>query len=462
MIEQKSIGTSDKFLGQFMTPSFITDDILNNIKNIKYDSIFIEPSFGTGNFIKSFLKHNIPASQIIGIEIDDNLFNKFDLNINSTLNINYYDFNIESTSYLHFIGNVPFRTPAVSLRTHPLEIKRLCKKYRVSGIREEAVFFILKTLELIENSNKGGRISFIIPKNILTNNSKFFKTFHQILHEKFKVLQIIDLPNNIFDGASLDTCLLDIEYSTETISSFLGIQTDYWKFNEIFKNTYLGSVPCESIFLSCPVETQIEFKNRLIKLFLEYPNNLFKNLKHNDMAHLKVLNSNNTVLINKKIEIISSYMLEILEKHPNILEYLNDDSFYKKINHRHTSRFYFRCKFLKKMSFVYEINPNPCKSFYFTGNPSSTSTDYFGYCDYDITRNSSPGACRTIPIDGLSDNLTSEFKLWWDDNIAEDYNRIFDVFLYVHKSNWYREMKKKYKRFYFGIPKDVTFLKSIP
>jgi DNA repair protein RadC len=143
------------------------------------------------------LKHNIPASQIIGIEIDDNLFNKFDLNINSTLNINYYDFNIESTSYLHFIGNVPFRTPAVSLRTHPLEIKRLCKKYRVSGIREEAVFFILKTLELIENSNKGGRISFIIPKNILTNNSKFFKTFHQILHEKFKVLQIIDLPNNI-------------------------------------------------------------------------------------------------------------------------------------------------------------------------------------------------------------------------------------------------------------------------
>jgi hypothetical protein len=135
----------------------------------------------------------------------------------------------------------------------------------------------------------------------------------------------------------------------------------------------------------------------------------------------------------------------------------NDDN-YKEINHRHKTRFYFRYAPLKRCSFVYEINPNPKKSFYFTGNPSSSSTDYFGYCDFDITRNSSPGACRTIPIDGLEDNLTDEFKFWWDTNIKREYTYIFDLFLKTHKSNWYKKMKKQLHRFYFGIPKDISLL----
>jgi len=458
MIEQKSISTIDKFLGQFMTPSNIADDILNKLNSLKPNSIFVEPSFGTGNFIKSILKRGIPNEKIIGIEIDKNLFDKFDMNIKSLSNINYYDFDYNFDSYVHFIGNVPFRTPALSLQTHQKEIKRLSKKYRVSGIREEAVFFILKTIELIEKSKYGGRISYIIPKSLLTNNSKFFKTFHNIIHEKFNIIKIEDLPKNIFDGASLDTCLIDIEYDTNTVSSFLSNTTEYWNFNEIFKRTYLGSVPCESIFLSSQNETKLEFKNRLIKLFTNYPNNLLNNLKHNGFAHLKVLNGNNTDLINKKLSIISTYISEIITKIPNFIDLLKNDSFYSEINHRNTVRFYFRNSILKKLSFVYEINPNPCKSFYFTGNPSSTSTDYFGYCDYDITRNSSPGACRTIPLELLENNITDEFKLWWNTYVNKDYTHIFDLFIKTHKSNWYKEMKKKYKRFYFGIPKDLNLL----
>jgi hypothetical protein len=292
----------------------------------------------------------------------------------------------------------------------------------------------------------------------LTNNSKFFKTFHNIIHEKFNILKIEDLPKNIFDGASLDTCLLDIEYDTKTVSSFLSNTTEYWNFNEIFKRTYLGSVPCESIFLSSQSESKIEFKNKLIKLFNEYPNNILSNLKHNGMAHLKVLNGQNQDLINKKVEIVSSYMEEIITKIPNFIELLNENSFYKEINHRNTNRFYFRNPLLKRLSFVYEINPNPCKSFYFTGNPSSTSSDYFGYCDYDITRNSSPGACRTIPIDGLEENLTDDFKKWWKLNVNREYEFIFELFIKTHKSKWYKEMKNKYKRFYFGIPNDLNLL----
>jgi hypothetical protein len=458
MIEQKSIGTIDKFLGQFMTPIDITNSIFSNLKNLRNDSIFIEPSFGTGNFLKSFLESGISPEKIIGVEIDKNLFEKLELNLTHVFNINYYNFNHIFDSYVHFVGNVPFRTPALSLQSHPTEIKRLAKKYRVSGIREEAVFFILKTIELIESSNKGGRISFIIPKTLLTNNSKFFKTFHNLINEKFSIIKIEDLPKNIFDGASLDTCLLDIEYDNSNISSFLSNTQQYWNFNQIFKRTYLGSVPCESIFLSAPNETKNEFKNRLIKLFMESNDNLISNLKHNNIAHLKVLNGNNHDLINKKLQVITSYITEIKGRIPNFIEYLSNIESYKEINHRNSIRFYFRNAQLKKMSFVYEINPNPCKSFYFTGNPAATSTDYFGYCDYDITRNSSPGACRTIPIEGLQDNLTNEFKIWWKTNVDKEYEYIFELFMITHKSKWYKEMKNKYKRFYFGIPKDISLL----
>jgi hypothetical protein len=460
MIEQKSINNIEKFLGQFMTPQHITDDIFSKLEKLNPYSTFVEPSFGTGNFIKSFINGGMSLENIIGIEIDKNLFDTIEFNSDRFFNVNYYDFNYIFDSYVHFIGNVPFRTPAPSLQSHKSEIKRLTKKYRVVGIREEAVFFILKSIELIEQSKMGGRISFIIPKTILTNNSKFFKSFHTLINEKFNIIKILDLPKNIFDGASLDTCLLDIEYNTLNISSVLTNTEEYWDFNKIFKRTYLGSVPCESIFLSAPNESKFEFKDRLIRLFSEPLDNLNDNLKHNGLAHLKVLNSNNTILINKKLQVISSYINEIKIKIPNFVEYLNDIESYKIINHRNSKRFYYRNIKLKKMSFVYEINPNPCKSFYFTGNPASTSTDYFGYCEYDITRNSSPGACRTIPIEGLEENLTDEFKKWWNLNLNREYHFIFDLFMKVHKSNWYKDMKSKYKRFYFGIPIDLNLLEN--
>jgi len=441
-----------------MTPENITDEMVSNL-DIKSSSTVIEPSFGTGNFIKSFIKNKISKSKIYGCELDEELYH--DHNIPNLINKNFYEYDITRNEHLHFIGNVPFRTPALSLQTHKHILNMLNKKYNVSGIREEAVFFILYSIYLIEKNNNGGRISYIIPKSILTNNSKFYKTFHNVLEEKFKLISIKDLPKNIFDGAALETCILDLEYDTKTKSSFLKQTTEYWNFNEIFKRTYLGSVPCESIFVSAPEESKEEFQLRLIKLFNNYPNEILTNSKHNGLAYLSVLNSKNTELVGRKILVIQSYIRDIFEKIPNFIEDLKDINMYNPIHHRKTIRFYYRNKKLKKCDFVYEINPNPCKSFYFTGNPSSTSTDYFGYCDFDITRNSSPGACRTIPIDMLQNNITSEFKVWWDKEVNKPIEYIFDLFIKTHKSKWYSEMKQKYKRFYFGIPKDLKKLDLI-
>jgi hypothetical protein len=182
-------------------------------------------------------------------------------------------------------------------------------------------------------------------------------------------------------------------------------------------------------------------------------------LKHNGKCHLKVLNGNNSDLIDKKLEVINLYISEIQQKiGQQFIDELSNLDFFKEINHRNQKRFYLRNPSLKRCSFVYEINPNPKSSFYFTGNPSSSSTDYFGYCDYDITRNSSPGACRTIPLDNLESNLQDDFKIWWRENVNKDYTYIFELFLKTHKSEWYKSMKKKFHRFYFGIPKDLSKL----
>ena len=247
---------------------------------------------------------------------------------------------------------------------------------------------------------------------------------------------------------------ISLEYNEKNNDEKIGSVEDYWDYTKIFKRTYLGSVPCESIFLSSRGESIENFKDRMVRLYSSTFENLDDNLRYNGNAHLKVLNGDNVELKEKKIEVIWSYLEEIRNKFSDsFITVLNDIDNYKLINHRNEIRYYFRNNNLKKMSFVYEINPNPQKSFYFTGNPSKSSTDYFGYCEYDITRNSSPGACRTIPIENIGDNLTDDFKKWWNDNELGDYSKIFEMFVDVSKSQWYRNMKKKYNRFYFGIPK---------
>ena len=459
MIENKSINGKSYVLGQYMTPTEMADELVKKIE-VTDNTVYIEPSFGTGNFVRSLNNRGVSYSDIVGCELDELLFNSCsDLPFTKTC-INFYDWTFKSDKKIVFFGNPPFRTPALSLQTHKEFVKKLTKKYKVKGIREEAVFFFLRCLEIIEENGKKGEIHFILPQTILTNNSKFYKNFQSLIVEKFDVISSSEIPDGVFESASLKMVFLQLKYKeVQNTNVFVG-EDDYWTYYTIFKRTYLGSVPCESIFLSCKDESSLEFRERLIRLYGSSFDEIDSNLRHNGQTHLSVLNGDNDELKTKKLEVIWSYLEEIRTKlGDTFLEDLEDIDNYKTINHRHEVRFYFRNPKLKKMSFVYEINPNPQRSFYFTGNPSKSSTDYFGFCHYDITRNSSPGACRTIPIEGLEDNLTEEFKNWWGKQELGGYEEIFDLFLKVSKSMWYKNMKKKFNRFYFGIPKDLSKLK---
>lgn len=456
MIENKSINNHNYFLGQYMTPVDLATELLSELE-ISDNIVYVEPSFGTGNFIQALLKRGVDINKVVGCELDSTLFEfASELSFEKYL-INFYDWKFKTNKKIIFVGNPPFRTPAYSLRSHPEFVKKLCKKYDVKGIREESVFFLLRCLEIIEENGNGGEIRFIMPETLFTNNSKFFVRFQNLIHEKFNIEYVKEIPNGLFESASLKMIFIVLKYVQKEKSDKINNNEDYWNYNQIFKRTYLGSVPCESIFLSCRNENREEFIDRMIRLYNSDLKDLDSNLRFQGLAHLKVLNSQNEELKSKKLEVIWKYLEEIKTKlSDRFLSELENVDNYKKINHRNEIRYYFRNPILKKMSFVYEINPNPTKSFYFTGNPSKSSTDYFGYCDYDITRNSSPGACRTIPVYDVENNLTDEFKTWWNENNLGDYEKIFDLFITTSKSVWYKNMKKKYNRFYFGIPKKLN------
>lgn len=470
MIENKNIQDKKYILGQFFTNMAICQNIVSNI-SFDLNDLIIEPSFGSGNFLKAL---SSVTNDIIGIEIDKDIYSDiFQKNSLKTYNMNFYDWSIITNKRLVFIGNPPYRTPAYSLSTHNKKVLSLSKKYNCAGVREEAIFFILYTIDIIKQNGGCGEIHYILPKSILKNNSKFYTLFKQTLIKECHIKNIQTIVGTEFDGVSQDLIYLYLTVGESTPSQimvdnqtvdtldYLCLTENYIPFQQIFKKTYLGSVPCESLLMSVYGETKEHFQKRLYDIIstpMLSADDLYHKLQYNGVCHLKVLNSDNINIVLSKLNIILSYVKNIQEK--QILNEFADISNYKEIQGRNSVHYYFRCEGLKQhKNFVYELNPNPCKSFYFTGNPSSSSTDYFGFCNYDVNRNVSPGANRTIPVDNIEDNLTEEFKKYWKSNTTRPYTDVFEYLMHISKSSWYKQMKKENKRFYFGIPKifDISF-----
>lgn len=485
MLENKNIQSKKYVLGQYWTSPSACAKIVSQIDF--GDSLVIEPSFGSGNFLRAL---KCIKNKKIGIEIDKSVFSDDCADENTKLlNMDFYDFDLKTDKKIIFVGNPPYRTPAYSLSCHKKFLSALTKKYGVLGIREEAVFFILHTIDIIRRNGGKGEIHYILPTAVLKNNSKFFTRFKEFLKEQCWFKNISSIDSEMFDSVSQDLVVLSLEVKqenrcqtdslfnygaqqrTEHVQKYVMVdgkqvlldrylclgENDSIPFQKIFKRTYLGSVPCESLLMSICGETREHFQERLISIISDQDINvtsLYDKLQYNGKFHLKIFSGadKNSVAVQKKLKIILSYVKNIQEN-ISILDFWNRD-YYKEINVRDGIRWYFRCEKLKKnKNFVYEINPNPCPSFYFAGNPSHSSTDYFGFCSYDINRNASPAAERTVPIEGIEDNLTDYFKRWWRANTDEPFCEIFNYIIFIAKTDWYRNMKKQNKRFYFAIPK---------
>lgn len=433
-VVNKDIPTKVKQYGQFLTPPDVADFCMSKVE-IKADTI-IEPSCGAGVFLDRIRART--SGEIIAVELDPEVIKQYTGSEQIQLG-NFYDFDRRFDRPVQIIGNPPYKCPAYSLSTHRDKILAFRKKHDLPGMREEAVFFLLKCLELSDKVF----IDFILPKAIFKNNSKAFKKFIVFLERELRLVSCHDIDGE-FEGVARNLVFASFESGGGT-SEYFKEPDDFIDFRKIFKKTYLGSVPCESIFLSVRDEPKDHFRDRLIRLFSG--EDFYESLCFNGEPHLRAVKSKNQ----KKLEVLKSYLAEAqtLITRTDLENYDN----YKPITHREESRWYFRHDNLKRASFVYQINSNPCPSFYFPGNPSSSSKDYFGFCDYDINRNSGPGANRTVPIEGLEDNLQPEFKTYWLENTSLPFDRLFDYILHIANSSWYANMKRRFERFYFAIPK---------
>jgi hypothetical protein len=428
-----------------MTPDRISQDMIDGNE---YQGLIIEPSFGLGSFLYKLEKKYIT----IGVEFDKELYSQYQ-GSSKVFNQSFYQFAIPHKDFtsISFIGNPPYRTPALSLTSEDRSVvKALSKKYRLTGSKEEAVFFIAHAVDLIEQAQVPGIIHWVLPKTIFENNSKAFRNFRAFLDKHAPLIELIDI-NGKYPDVAQPLCIAKFAVNQPVSHSITHdfVLKDTITFKEIFKKTYLGSIPCEGILMSCRNEPLNSFMNRMEMIF-QHNQSLEQGLKYNNHYHLRALNNGNQ----EKFAILCEYIREIKQT-IDVKDFSNRD-YYKPIQHRTEQRWYFRHYGLTKVSFIYIINSNPTKSFYFPGNPSRSSTDYFGFCEYDCNRNSSPGANRTIPIENIRDNITDEFKTYWAANTNEPIEEIFNYILYISKSEWYKEYKNKHQRFYFGLPKQFN------
>lgn len=469
----KGTASNKVLLGQYNTPKQTVEVLIKHIESVSENfenCTFLEPSFGCGNIIE-VIKEKYNFSNIIGYEIDStytNVIQKID-DENVSLEIkNFYDVeSLDIDNCVVVFGNPPYRTPAQSLNNRKKEIKKIKEKYKIGAIKEEAIFFILKTIDLIP---EGSHVFYILPITILQNPTKAFKSFQNIFRKDVKILDVFDVKNE-FPNVDQDLVLLHFIKETHDtldytfkfngqdmeLSKFI-TEEDVFSYHQIFKKTYLGSVPCESIFLSCKGEPKESFINRIKNIFsmdtIVTENNVIDLLSFEGKPHLTALQKNNAdkkVTVTRNINTIKNSNIDF-----NIF---NDESNYKEILHRKEIRYYFRHELLKSFDFIYILNTNTAPSFYFTGNPTKISTDYFGFTDYDCNRNSSPGSIRTIPIENIEDNIKDEFKEFWNKNSTKPISEILNYLLDVSKSDWWKNRKIKLNKQYFSVPKTILFNK---
>jgi hypothetical protein len=463
----KNNASKKQLFGQYNTPNNTVSELFKKIINIDYfEYNFMEPSFGSGNILQ-YVKANCNFKHIYGYEIDSDYKYLLDeLNSDTTtLKIgNFYDVKYEDINTpIFYFGNPPYRTPNQSSKTHPEVIKKLKTKFSISSIKEEAVFFILHTIDI---SPIGSQIFYILPKTIFQNPTKAFNSFRNIFKNHVTLKSITDI-DNVFENVDQDLVIChficenpqirnySIEYNNTKINLDDFWYDDVFTYNDIFKKTYLGSVPTESIFLSCHNESLESFKLRIENIFNENTivtkENLVELLSYNGSPHLGELKKQNI----EKIKTVLGYISEIKNDMEFDKSIFSDIQNYKTIQHRKENRFYFRHERLKKCNFVYLLNSCPEISFYFTGNPTKISTDYFGYTNYDVNRNSSPGALRTIPLENIKENIKDEFLNFWCNNTNRPVTDIFEYLLRVSKSEWWLKRKKRLNKQYFCIPKQI-------
>lgn len=206
-----------KEYGIFFTPpqdiSIIWAKILAKIPNINPNQI-LEPSCGSGEFLKYIDNTYSNNTTITGIEYNKKIFDKVSLikfkNNVKIINDDFLRYNFDSLRYDLIIGNPPFFV--IPKKNVPKEMTNY-----IVGRPNIYILFLLKSLKLLKNN---GCIAFILPRNFL--NCLYYNKAREHIKKNFEIIDIIDLCSDYLETQQ-KTCAIIIQKLKEKAdnSSFI-------------------------------------------------------------------------------------------------------------------------------------------------------------------------------------------------------------------------------------------------
>lgn len=214
---------------QYFTPEFAAEKSLSLVTETKIENI-IDPAVGNGVFIKEASK-KWAKTNIFGIDIDKAVIyelNKSDMPnsyfacgdsiLQETWQIPEIQKVLSKGGFDLVIGNPPF-----SSRYHRVESKEILSNYELAKLngnlkRSQAVEILFLEI-FLKLSKDGGFIIIVLPDGILSNPQ--YKYVREFILKKTKVLQIINLPRNIFEETSAKTSILILNKQKEINLNYL-------------------------------------------------------------------------------------------------------------------------------------------------------------------------------------------------------------------------------------------------
>jgi len=175
---KKSTKKHRQSLGQFMTPQ---GDIKKAFETIEIDpnAYILEPSYGTGNYLKAFKKYGY--KNIYGVEFDPVLFNEFKQEFEDegmhVVEGDYLltDFNVK---FDLIVGNPPYFIYGSEDKPYmPEAVRKRYKQY----IDPRADIYGLFLVKALQDLKEGGLVSYYIPATILSAEN--FVLVRKFIHE---------------------------------------------------------------------------------------------------------------------------------------------------------------------------------------------------------------------------------------------------------------------------------------
>ncbi|MBT0384039.1 N-6 DNA methylase [Morganella morganii] len=201
--------SNKKNYAQYYTNSSLGEALIKSIPREIFVEKIVDFSAGKGALLLQ-CKVRYPGCSLHGIDIDAEnirflkrneikatLIDATTSNINKLVNVESY--------YCLSVGNPPFKR--ISINKHICELFSFYNIPTGNEIRAEN-YFLLYSLHIIKNE---GGVVFIVPESIISGEKN--KAFRAVLVERFKVIEVKEIPRGMFPGTEAKTFIISIRKS---------------------------------------------------------------------------------------------------------------------------------------------------------------------------------------------------------------------------------------------------------